>query len=155
MSEPREDERRGLLFWLTAAVGWVVIAGAVRGLIVHRVDTRPGELARFVVGGVIVHDAIVAPLALAGGWALARLLRGRVRTAVQALLVMTLPLAAFSYPAVRGFGRRFANPTSLPHDYGRNVVVVVTAIAITVAIAVAITVTGVVAARGRRATGRR
>jgi len=45
-------ERRlgGPVFWLSAAIGWAVIAYGLRGLFHHHVDTRPGNLATFVVG---------------------------------------------------------------------------------------------------------
>ena len=59
------DERRvGPLFWISAAAGWLVIGWGLRGIFQHSLDTRPANLARFVVGGALLHDLIVAPLVL-------------------------------------------------------------------------------------------
>jgi len=43
--------RRGWLFWGSAAAGWAVILWGVRGALHHHVDTRPGQLVRFLLGG--------------------------------------------------------------------------------------------------------
>ena len=37
-------EKRGPLFWISAAVGWGIIAYGLRGLFHHHVDTRPANL---------------------------------------------------------------------------------------------------------------
>jgi hypothetical protein len=115
----------GPRFWVTAALGWVVIAIGVRGALLHHVDTRPRDLVTFVVGGALLHDLVFAPLVLGVGILLGRLVRGRWRAPVQVALIVGGVLALFAYPLVRGFGRATHNPTSLPRDYGANLVVVV------------------------------
>lgn len=68
-------------------------------------------------GALIVHDAVLAPLALAVGWALTRLLRacGPRRVAAGGLLVagclVLVALPALLAPGVAG------NPTATPRDY--------------------------------------
>ena len=42
--------RRGPLFWGSAAAGWALILWGVRGALHHRIDTRPGQLVRFLLG---------------------------------------------------------------------------------------------------------
>ena len=42
--------RRGPLFWASAAAGWALILWGVRGALHHRIDTRPAQLARFLLG---------------------------------------------------------------------------------------------------------
>ena len=125
--EPGRDdgERPGLRFWVSAAVGWAVILGVgLRGIFVHSVDTRPANLARFVVGGALLHDLLVAPVVIVLGVALVRVVPGPARAAVQAGLAVTAIVALFSYPLVRAYGLATHNPTSLPHNYARNLVVV-------------------------------
>lgn len=126
--------RRPVAFWAGAALGWLVIAYAVRGALVHRIDTRPAELARFVVGGALVHDLLIVPVALAAGALINRAVRGRWRAPVQAGAIIIATLSLFAYPELRGFGRRLGNPTSLPHRYGPNLAVVAGLVIVALAI---------------------
>ena len=137
MSDEHRD-RPGRLFWISAAAGWVVIAYGLRGIFQHSLDTRPAQLARFVVGGALLHDLVVAPLVIVAGVAVARAVRGRNRPVVQAALVVTAIVALFSYPLVRAYGLATNNPTSLPHDYARNLLVVLTAVWVAAAGAIAV-----------------
>ena len=117
----------GWLFWVTAAIGWLIIANGIRGVVVNRIDTRPASLTRFVVGGALVHDLVVAPLVLLAGILLARTLRGRrpLRAVVQAAAIVSALVVLFAYPLVRGYGRASGNPTSLPRNYGAGLAVIV------------------------------
>lgn len=116
--------RTGPLFWISAGAGWAVIAFAVRGIVQHSVDTRPASLARFVAGGALLHDLVVAPLVILAGVLVARAVPGRARAAVQAALVVSATVALFSYPLVRAYGLAANNPTSLPHNYAANLALV-------------------------------
>jgi hypothetical protein len=49
---------------------------------------------------------------------------GRVRAVVEAALIVSGGLAVFSYPLVRGYAHRLHNPSSLPHNYAANLVLV-------------------------------
>jgi hypothetical protein len=123
-SDPGEDHRAGRLFWISAGVGWAVIAWGLRGVFMHSLDTRPANLAKFVVGGALLHDLIVAPVVLLAGVALARAVPSRARSVVQAALAISAIVALFSYPLVRAYGLAAHNPTSLPHNYGANLLIV-------------------------------
>jgi hypothetical protein len=116
--------RAGAGFWVCAAVGWALIGVGVRGIFTHRLDTRPANLARFVVGGALLHDLVVAPLVIIVGVLLARVFRGRGRAGVQAVAFSTVIIALFAYPLVRSYGRAAHNPSSLPHNYAVNLLVV-------------------------------
>ena len=113
-----------LRFWVTAAIGWAVIAWGLVGIVSNRLDTRPANLARFVVGGALLHDLLVAPLAILAGVLVTRAVPPRARGPVQAALVVSAIVALFSFPLVRGYGLAANNPTSLPHNYGLNLLVV-------------------------------
>ena len=129
--------RAGPAFWVSAAMGWVVIGIGLRGIFQHSLDTRPANLAKFVVGGALLHDLLVAPLVLLAAVGLARAVPTRARATVQAALVITGVLALFSYPLVRAYGLAANNPTSLPHDYALNLTIVLGAVwAVTAAILV-------------------
>ncbi len=122
--ERDEDHRAGPLFWISAAIGWAVIAWGLRGIFEHSLDTRPANLARFVVGGALLHDLIIAPLLIGAGVLLARAVPGRARAVVQGALAISGIVALFSYPLVRGFGLAANNPTSLPHNYTAGLLIV-------------------------------
>ena len=121
---PPGAHRRGPLFWLSAAAGWAVIGYGLRGLLHHRVDTRPSNLATFLAGGALIHDLIVAPMLIIVGVVIGRYVPGRVRAVVQAALIVSGGLALFSYPLVRGYAHRLHNPSSLPHNYTANLLLV-------------------------------
>ncbi len=114
----------GPRFWITAALGWAVIGWGVVGIVSNSLDTRPANLAKFVVGGALLHDLIVAPVAILAGVMVVRAVPRRVRGPVQAALVVSAIVALFSWPLVRAYGLAANNPTSLPHNYGRNLLVV-------------------------------
>ena len=116
--------RAGPLFWTSAVAGWVVIGFGLRGIFEHSLDTRPANLARFVVGGALLHDLVVAPIVILLGVAVARAVPRRGRAVVQAALVISGIVALFSYPLVRAYGLAVNNPTSLPHNYARNLALV-------------------------------
>lgn len=115
-------ERRlgGPRFWLSAALGWGVIAYGLRGLLQHHVDTRPANLAKFVVGGALAHDLLFAPLVLVAGLVAVVVFRGPQRAWAQAALVISGCVALFSYPLVRDYAKVLRNPSSLPHNYAAN-----------------------------------
>jgi hypothetical protein len=124
------------LFWVSAAAGWAVIGFGLRGIFQHSLDTRPSNLARFVVGGALLHDLVVAPIVVVAGVMLARAVPGRARAAVQAALVVSAIVALFSYPLVRAYGLAANNPTSLPHNYTANLLVVLGVVWAVAAVAV-------------------
>ena len=119
---------RGRLFWVSAIAGWALIAWGVRGALHHHVDTRPAELARFFFGGVVLHDLVLVPLVLIAGVALGRTVRGRWKAPVQAALIISGCAALFAWPEVRDYARVLHNPSSLPHNYTANLLVVVVAV---------------------------
>ena len=114
----------GPRFWITAAVGWAVIGWGVFGIFSNSLDTRPANLAKFVVGGALLHDLLIAPVVIVAGVLLARSVPARARGPVQAALAVSAIVALFAWPLVRAYGLAANNPTSLPHNYGRNLLVI-------------------------------
>ena len=114
----------GPRFWISAALGWAVIGWGVYGIFSNSLDTRPANLAKFVVGGALLHDLLVAPAVILAGVLIARAVPARARGPVQAALVVSGIVALFAWPLVRAYGLAANNPTSLPHNYGLNLLVV-------------------------------
>jgi hypothetical protein len=120
--------RRGRLFWAGTALGWCLILYGLRGVFHHSLDTRPAQLARFWIGGALAHDLLLAPMVLALGVGLARTVPRTWRTTAQRTLIICGPLVLFAYPEVRGYGHGLRNPTSLPHNYTANLLLVIAAV---------------------------
>jgi hypothetical protein len=117
--------KRGRLFWISAVVGWAFIGWGLRGVFHYHIDTRPGELARFFIGGALIHDLILAPVVLLVGYVVVRVAPAGWRAYVQAALIISGLLILFTYPEVRDYARVLHNPTSLPHNYTANLAIVI------------------------------
>jgi hypothetical protein len=113
------------VFWASAVAGWALIGWGVRGALHHRVDTRPSELARFLLAGALAHDLVLAPAVLLTGVLLARAVGGRWRAPLQSALFISGVLTLFAFPELRGYGHVLRNPTSLPRNYAADLVLVV------------------------------
>jgi hypothetical protein len=122
----------GPLFWTGLVVGWSVIGFAIVGISNSVwLKDRPAKLAVWVLGGLVVHDAIVASTVTAVGLVLTRLLPRSARGPITGAVALSGLVVPFSYPLWRGFGRRQSNTSILPLDYGRNVAIVVALIWLT------------------------
>lgn len=128
----------GASFWVGLAVGWAVMGYGVWGVLDESDLTRPPDLALWVVGAAIAHDALLAPVVAVVGVALAAVLPRWVRGPVRAALAVSGVVVLFAYPALRGFGRRQGNPSILPLDYQRNVLLVLAVVWVVAAVAAAV-----------------
>lgn len=108
---------QGAGFWVSAAVGWLVILWGLRGLLHHHIDTRPAQLVKYVVAGLVGHDAILAPAVLIGGVAVARLVRGPARAYVQSVIFIAGCILLYAFPDIRDYAKIQHMPTALPYNY--------------------------------------
>jgi hypothetical protein len=113
-----EEGPAGWPFWTGLVVGWAIIAFGLRQVVVDAAATNPTGLAAWVLGGVLVHDLVVAPIATAVALLLARIGSRWWTGPVAASLAVSAIVVAFAFPLLRGYGRRDANPSALPRDYG-------------------------------------
>jgi hypothetical protein len=120
---PSARRHGGPAFWVALAVGWLVIAWAVRGVWRQRGGTVPRGFARWFVGLGLLHDLVVLPVVLGVGWLTGRLPTA-VRRPVQAGLATTAVVTVFAWPLLRGYSRRASNRSVLPLDYTRSYVIV-------------------------------
>ena len=126
MSGPEtSDLRLGPWGWGIVVIGWVVMVVSVVGAVD---ELRPDEVRswiQWVLGAALVHDLVVLPLVLGGGWLLTRLVplpwRVPVRTAVLVAAVVSLTV----WPIARRWGAREDNPSILPLPVARNLAVIV------------------------------
>ena len=130
--------RHGATFWIGLTIGWALIAYGVRGVFVDASATQPVQLFAWVFGAAVVHDAVIAPLALAVSWLLSRTLTRPTANALKVGLATSAVLTTFSWALVRGYGRRRTLPSALPLDYGRNLLVALAVIWVAVALYLAL-----------------
>jgi len=111
--------RAGRALRVVAAVTGVAMFGvAARYAVLRRIDVRPQMWVQWWVSAAVVHDGVVAPLAIAVGWVVVRFAPRSAKAPVQAGLILTAVVVAVSWPALRGYGRIASNPTYLPRHYG-------------------------------------
>jgi hypothetical protein len=105
-----------------------VIGYGIWGVVDTEAATNPPQLLVWVVGGAVVHDLLVAPIATVVALAIWRHAPRRWAGPVAAALAIIAVLVVFAYPLLRGFGRRSANVSALPRDYWAGVAVVLAAV---------------------------
>jgi hypothetical protein len=147
MSATAAPRRHPRPAWIGVAVGWALVVNGARGLLHDADATRPADAARWFAGLLLVHDAILVPVALLVGWAVGRLVPRVAVVPVRLGVAGSAVVLALAWPLVRGYGRRAANPTLLPLDYTRNLLIVLAAIWAVVGVAI---VASVLSARARR-----
>ena len=114
------DEPRGRHFWTATAIGWLVIAYGIVGLLRANIDIV--GFGAWFLGAAVVHDLLVAPVVFGVGWLLTRALPPPWRTPVKAATAVSAVLVVFVWPLVRGYGRSAALPSALPLDYVSNLI---------------------------------
>ncbi|HZB31762.1 MAG TPA: hypothetical protein VE465_16515 [Streptosporangiaceae bacterium] len=118
------------------AIGVALVAVGFGGLLAHAADTQPVGWLTWFAGAVVVHDFLFVPVVLALAALVVRLPL-RYRTPVQSAAVIGGTITIVSLPLVLGFGKSAGNPSQLPLDYGRNLLLVLAAIAVVTAVVIA------------------
>lgn len=110
------------------ALGLAVCAFGVGGLLAASDETRPLNWALYVGGALFAHDALLAPLVIVGSFVAVVVLPTWLTPTVQTTLFVSACAVLVAAPVLTGAGRLEDNPSLLPHDYWRNLVLVVGAI---------------------------
>lgn len=147
MSDTDPDRTRSRWFVPGLIIGWLVIGWGISRAIVDANDAKPVTVAAFVVAFDALHDAVLVPLLLAGGWLIGRIVPGPARGAVRAATAVSLLVVLFAAPLVGRFGARPTNSSILPLPYARNTLIVL-------AVVWVVTAAVVVRRRRRAATAR-
>ena len=121
-----ERERPGATFWVGLVIGGGVMAFGLRGVLMQSGATDPGALTRWVIGADLLHDLVIAPIAIAIGWCVNRAVPTRFRAPVQAGLIASAITLAIGWPGLRGYGRHLVpdNPSVQPLNYATAVLTV-------------------------------
>lgn len=108
---------------LLVAAGAAVMAFGVVGFLLHPDDTGPVASWVVLVAFAVGHDALFAPAVLVVAALVGRVVPGRAVPVVRGALLVSGALALVALPFVLGLGDDPAEPSALPLDYGRNLLV--------------------------------
>ena len=111
--------------WLFLLPGLAAVAYGVQGLLTAGGRVPLDSWLTWFVGSALLNDLVLAPIWLGLGWLSTRLLPRAARPAVVVGAAVSGALALVALPFVLGFGADPANPSFLPRDYGRTLLVVV------------------------------
>lgn len=113
---------------LLYVVGAVFIGWGFYGLFTTALHPRPVPWLTFFLGANVLTDLVVAPVVIVVGLLLARVVRPRIRPYVVSGLVISGVVLLVGVPLVRGYGRRSDNPSILPLDYTRGLLITLAAV---------------------------
>jgi hypothetical protein len=130
-------------------VGVGVLAYGVWGIMTDPVITARAEIGRWLIAGVIAHDALLAPVVFLLCAAAFRVTGARLRGRLAAGLLIGGSLVLIAIPGLTQQGRN-TNRTVLPLDYARNLAALLAGLA-----AVLLLLSAVDAVRARRGAGAR
>ena len=113
--------------FITCAIPGLAIMGyGVYGLFHASGQTQPSQWIRWFVGGLLVHDFVIAPLVFATAVLLGRRVLAPWKASVQGASVASGILILAAWPYVAGYGTRPDNKTLLPNNYAAGLLVVLT-----------------------------
>ena len=124
------DEVGGARFWVFAAVGLAIVAFGLIGLLN---DPRAGSLANwatFLIGGLVLHDGIFAPLVVGASLIAWWILPRRARPAFLATAIVAGIVVLLSIPVIGRWGELPGNPSLLPRNYTAGLAVALGVIAV-------------------------
>ncbi|MQA06601.1 MAG: hypothetical protein GEV07_29155 [Streptosporangiales bacterium] len=116
------------------AAGTALAGYGVWLMLTTRTSRKLFDVFLWLAGALVVHDGIIAPLAVVVGLVVARFVPAMVRAPVQAGLFASGAVTVAAASLVLGLGRKPDNPSLLPLPYGRNLLLVLALIWATVAV---------------------
>jgi hypothetical protein len=120
-------DTRGLWWrWLFLLPGLAAVGYGGYGLLTA--DVPLVAWATWFVGSALLHDLVLAPVWIGLGWLAARVLPRAARPAAVVGGAVSGVLALVAFPFVLGYGADPDNPSFLPHDVGRNLLLIVVAV---------------------------
>jgi hypothetical protein len=107
--------------WLIVT-GVLVMSYAVFGAVTDRSDRLSGHAA-FLLAVLLGHDWLLMPLAIGLGVLVGRVVPALARGVVAAAMYISGVLVFVALPLVLGFGAKPDEPSALPLNYGRGLVI--------------------------------
>jgi hypothetical protein len=126
VSGAREPTSRyGPLFWTSLVVGWTSIVFGLVSAWSHMGPSARTSFVLFLVGAAVVHDAVVAPIAIVVGTLVAGWAPRIARAAISGALIVSATVTLAAWPVVRRYGELADNPSFLPNAAGIGLLVVI------------------------------
>lgn len=122
--------------WVLYALGTTAVLYGGSGLLGAAERTRPVAAALWFGGGVVTHDALLAPAVLLVAAAVVRWVPVAARAVVQGALFVSGAVTLVAIPLVGGLGGAAGNPSANPLPYTRNLALVLTVVWATAALLV-------------------
>ena len=123
-SRPATSALRPWWRWLFVLPGLAAVLYGVYGLLTAGSRVPLASWLTWFVGSALLHDVVIAPIWIGLGWLAARVLPAPARPAIVVGAAVAGLLALIALPFVLGVGKDPANPSFLPHDYGRNLLLI-------------------------------
>jgi hypothetical protein len=119
---------------LLGTIGVVTIGYGALRILTDSKDTKPIALLKWLIGSLLVHDLVIAPVVIGIGWLLARFVPPRARTFVQAGLVSGGLVGALGVLLIWRQGKSSARSLALlQQNYAANLLVLLVIIAVATA----------------------
>jgi hypothetical protein len=112
------------VFIAGAIPGLAVMAYGIYGLVHAAGQTQPNQWIRWFIGGLLVHDFVIAPLVFLTAVVMVRRVPWPWKAPLQGALIASGILILAVWPYVAGYGRKPDNPTLLPNNYVLGLLVV-------------------------------
>jgi hypothetical protein len=110
--------------WLFVLPGMGAALYGVYGLLTAGSRVPLDSWLTWFVGSALLHDLVIAPSWIGLGWLAARVLPPAARPAIVVGAAVAGFLALVALPFVLGVGADPENPSFLPREYGRNLLLV-------------------------------
>jgi len=120
--------------WLCVLPGLGAVLYGVYGLLTAGSRVPLDSWLTWFIGSALLHDLVIAPVWIGLGWLAARLLPRAARPALVVGGAVAGLLAVVALPFLLTDGADPANPSFLPRDYGRNLLLLVAAVLLVAAI---------------------
>jgi hypothetical protein len=114
---------------LIGAAGVGLLGYGIVRIFTDAKDTKPAALLRWLVGALLVHDLLIAPVVLGIGWLLTRFVPPRARRYLQAGLICGGLVSAYGVLLIWRQGKAAASLALLRQDYLRNLLIVLAIVA--------------------------
>ncbi len=82
---------------------------------------RAFDVAKWLGGGLLLHDLVLVPIVLAVVWTIGRVATPLLRNPLRVGVLGSALIVAIGWPALRGYGNKPDNATIHPLDYGTSV----------------------------------
>ena len=127
--------------WATASIALGLASLAFGGWELLTGGSATVPAVPWLAGSLVLHDALLAPVAVVAGLVLVRVLPAAVRRVVAVGLFVAVSLVLVALPALRAPGVA-DNPSAVPRDYSRGLAVALVGVAVATLVAVLVTVAG-------------